>query len=203
MIVLVHGAWHGGWCWAELERSLQDLGVPSRAVDLPGHGGDHTRLADLTLDLYTEAVLSVLAEIDEPVLLVGHSLGGVTISQVAERAPERLMGLVYLAAVLVTDGNSIVDAMSASVGGIADSVEFSEDLSSMSVDPAAAADLLYADCEPAAIDAAIARLQPEPFLIASTPLHVTTTGWGAVPRTYIVCTPVSYTHLTLPTNREV
>lgn len=188
MILLVHGAWHDRWCWESLEYALRELGITSLAIDLPGHGDDRTPTEKLTLDCYTTAVVDVLHDIAEPVLLVGHSLGGVTISQVAERAPERLSGLVYLAAVLVDDGQSIVDATADSVGGIAAHVTFSQDMRSFSLNPAAATTTLYDDCPPALADAAIARLRPEPFVITSTPVHVTGGRWGSLPRFYIVCT---------------
>ncbi|WP_374210506.1 alpha/beta fold hydrolase [Dermatobacter hominis] len=100
MFVLVHGAWHGSWCWSRLQASLSAAGAVSTAVDLPGRAGDPTPLDGLDLDAYAERVAAVVTSVDEPVVLVGHSMGGATISQVAERVPERIEALVYVCALL-------------------------------------------------------------------------------------------------------
>ncbi|HNH94754.1 MAG TPA: alpha/beta fold hydrolase, partial [Microthrixaceae bacterium] len=109
MFVLIHGAWQGAWCWSRLQVSLRGLGALSIAVDLPGHGEDRTPIAGLTLSDYADRVIEVLDDIDEPVTLVGHSLGGATISTVAERRPERIAGLVYLCALLQPSGATPAD----------------------------------------------------------------------------------------------
>src|SRR4051794_4678303 len=78
-IVLVHGAFHGAWCWAALQTELDRLGVPSYAIDLPGHGASTAPLEDLHGD--ADAVARLLEAIDDEVVLVGHSYGGAVIGQ--------------------------------------------------------------------------------------------------------------------------
>lgn len=93
-VVLVHGAWHGAWCWDAVIPLLRDAGVAVVAVDLPGHGDDRQPLADLHGD--AGKVRSVLDEVEGPVVLVGHSYGGAVITEAGlHPAVERL---VYIAA---------------------------------------------------------------------------------------------------------
>jgi len=188
-IVLIHGAWHGKRCWEPLQAALEAAGAESIAVDLPGRGDDTTPLADLTLDLYVDCVLAALADVHEPVLLVGHSQGGVTISQVAERAPDEISGLVYLTALLVGDGRSIVDVLSSDPDSqLVANVVLSDDFTYSTIDPAAATEVFYADCDVTTVRAAIDQLVPEPLAISSTPLQLSDERWGSIPRTYVMCT---------------
>ena len=69
-VVLVHGAWHGAWCYASLQHALDELGIPSYAVDLPGHGASLLPPTDLLGD--AAHVAAVLDRIDGPVVLVGQ-----------------------------------------------------------------------------------------------------------------------------------
>src|SRR5580698_3561479 len=109
MFILVHGAWHGAWCWEQVEYHLGDLGAASVAVDLPGRPGDPHPVAELTLDSYVDHVVAAIEASPDPVVLVGHSLGGLVISQTAERVPEKISSLIYLCAMLLKDGESTMD----------------------------------------------------------------------------------------------
>ena len=94
--VLVHGSWHGSWCWCRVVPELEALGHRVLALDLPGHGDDATPVARITLAAYAECVAAVVRGAAEPVVLVGHSFGGIVISQAAELIPERISRLVIL-----------------------------------------------------------------------------------------------------------
>src|SRR5258708_26771291 len=100
--LLIHGAWHGAWCWRNVIPQLTWTGHTVIAPDLPGHGDDLTPLACVTLESYVQAVTNLLdaLPLEEQVILVGHSFGGIVISQVAEERPERIQCLVYLSALL-------------------------------------------------------------------------------------------------------
>ena len=105
--VLVHGAWHGAWCWENIRDRLQAHGYYCVAPDLPGHGESGELLSDQTLDSYANAVVRVLDQMPAPVILVGHSMGGAVITMAAEQRPEKVKKLVYMAAFLLNPGQSI------------------------------------------------------------------------------------------------
>ncbi len=75
--VLVHGAFHGAWCWTKLTPELEARGHRAVAFDLPGGGEDKTPIEQVTLDAYVERVVETVAQESERVILVGHSLGGI------------------------------------------------------------------------------------------------------------------------------
>lgn len=106
--VLVHGAWHGQWCWDKVAPLLRQAGHKVVAFDLPAHGQeDKTPLSEVTFDLYVQRTCEVLAAQAEPVILVGHSSGGAVISGIAERSPMKIEKLVYLTAYLIRDGETM------------------------------------------------------------------------------------------------
>ena len=102
--VLIHGAWHGGWCWDKIVPLLKKEGHKVEAPDLPGHGRDKTPIPEISLQSYTDRVCRILDTQSEPVILVGHSMGGVVITQAAQHRPEKIKTLVYLSAMLPRNG---------------------------------------------------------------------------------------------------
>ncbi len=110
--MLVHGAWHGGWCWRRVADRLSAAGQRVFCPTLTGLGERaHLLTAEVNLDTHIRDVLGVLeAEELENAVLVGHSYAGLVISGVAARVPQRLGQLVYLDALLVEDGGSWAEA---------------------------------------------------------------------------------------------
>jgi len=103
--VLVHGAWHGGWCWRAVMSALERDGHRAFALDLPGHYDNQRDHAEVTLTSYVEYVAHYISERDlRDVVLVGHSLGGLTISGVAELVPDRLKRVIFASAMVMIDG---------------------------------------------------------------------------------------------------
>lgn len=114
--VLVHGAVHGAWCWERLIPHLEAATQTSAvlAVDLPGHGRRlHTRpFQEIALDDYVAAVVEDIEAADlRDIVLVGHSLAGITIPRVAARIPHRMRRLVFLASAHPAPGESVSDVM--------------------------------------------------------------------------------------------
>jgi pimeloyl-ACP methyl ester carboxylesterase len=111
--VLVHGAWHGGWCWGRVARLLRQRGHAVFTPTLTGLG-ERAHLAGPQVDLETHIadVLGVLRweELGD-VVLCGHSYGGMVITGVADRAAQRIGALVYLDAFVPADGQSVLDFM--------------------------------------------------------------------------------------------
>jgi len=105
--ILIHGAWHGAWCWEKIIPLLKAAGHDVFAPDLPGHGQDQTPILEISLDTYITSVMQLLDKLQVPVILVGHSMAGMIISQIAEHRPNQIKALVYLTAFLPQDGQSL------------------------------------------------------------------------------------------------
>jgi len=187
--VLVHGAWHGGWCWDRVAPLLLDAGHRVVAPDLPGHGDDSTPFAEVTLDRYADRVCEVVEAESQPIVLVGHSMGGGVISQAAERCPSSIGALVYLAAYMPGPGVSIGEqAMSDSESLLWQHIVLDPVSGSAELDIAVTVDCFYEDCSADDIALAHARLTRSPLAPLIAPVDVTGEGWGRVPRVYIECT---------------
>lgn len=109
--VLVHGAWHGGWCWKKLAPLLRVSGNVVLTPTMTGLGERaHLLTPDVTLETHIADIAAVIeCEDVERVVLVGHSYGGMVIAGVAPRIASRLSALVYLDAFLPDDGKSLKD----------------------------------------------------------------------------------------------
>jgi pimeloyl-ACP methyl ester carboxylesterase len=111
--VLVHGAWHGSWCWKRVRRDLQKEGHDVYTPTLTGVGErSHLTSPQVTLDTHVADVVNLIRfEELTDVVLCGHSYGGCVITGVADRVPERLRALVYLDAFILEDGQSLHDVV--------------------------------------------------------------------------------------------
>jgi pimeloyl-ACP methyl ester carboxylesterase len=110
--VLVHGSWQGAWSWDGVRDQLRARGHRVITPALPGRGGVSEDRSWIGHDDNVAAVLAALdADGAGPVVLAGHSLGGVTISQVADQRPDRVARLIYCAAFVLDDGESAADVM--------------------------------------------------------------------------------------------
>ncbi|GAA4930871.1 alpha/beta fold hydrolase [Streptomyces coeruleoprunus] len=106
--VLVPGAWHGAWCFEPLARRLRDHGHQAFPLTLTGVGDrKHLLSGSVNLDTHIEDVVNVLTDQQiTDAVLVGHSYGGMVITGAADRAPDRVSGLVHVDAVVPEDGDS-------------------------------------------------------------------------------------------------
>ncbi len=191
-IVLVHGAFSGAWSWEPVLPGLTAAGHQAQAVDLPGHGEDDTPVADVTLDAYADKVCSVLAE-GQPAVLVGHSMGGVVITQAAGRCPERIAGLVYLAAFLPSDGQSLLD-LTQLPEGAGDQVQANlvvdGDPPVATMPPDAARTAIHGCADDEAAAWAVARRGPQPVAPFGQPVRIEPANREAfegLPRAYVTC----------------
>ncbi|MBV9365173.1 MAG: alpha/beta fold hydrolase [Solirubrobacterales bacterium] len=107
-MLLVHGAFGRASCWDRVASGLRSAGHEVEAIDLPGQGEDPTPVAEVTLERYAQRVCEALAA-GPPAVLIGHSMGGMVITQAAARCPESVARLVYVAAFLPADGQSLID----------------------------------------------------------------------------------------------
>ncbi len=183
-IVLVHGAWHGAWCWAALQAELDSRGLHSLAIDRPGHGASTLPLSDMYGD--AAHVRAVLANIPGEVVLVGHSYGGAVITEATIGSPN-VVELVFLTAFCLDAGESrrSLTPSLPPVTTAVDSARIFHDNETSSIDPTKAVEAFYGCCTPAAAQAAIARLTPQRLVTFIQP--VTEATWRRVPSTYVIC----------------
>jgi pimeloyl-ACP methyl ester carboxylesterase len=182
-VVLVHGAWHGAWCWEKVVGRLRDDGVPVLAVDRPGHGDSREALGDLAVD--AAALRSTLDGLDEAVVC-GHSYGGAVVGEAGAAHPA-VRHLVFISAIVLAPGESCqasvtpVEPVEPSL--LADGLRVGDD-GTVTVDPAVAVPALYHDCSPADVERALPRLGPQRVDSLHAPAR-----WAAWqrPSTYAVC----------------
>ena len=155
--ILVHGACHGAWCWQKVVPALEARGHSVRAIDMPGRGGG---VPDLTLADQARAVLDAY---EGRAVLVGHSAGGLSISAAAEAAPDRVERLIYVAALLPQDGDSLGGLMGALEGPRPDiPLKVAEDRLSYCFDTDGAGPKLYNGASQADMDWALPQVCFEP-----------------------------------------
>ena len=171
-IVLVHGAWHGAWCFEPVVESLSASGYEVIAVDLPlsGHDGD------------IEVARNLIASHPGAVVL-GHSYGGLVVTHAA--CGLDVSHLVYLAALMPDRGEQVGELVaehpSAALG---QAIVVGQD-GRVSIDPELGIEAFYDDCDPARARQATAQLRPQ--LITEFPILNQDPPWRNVSSTYVVC----------------
>lgn len=186
--VLIHGSWHGGWCWEKVVRSLKRAGHNVEAPDLPGHGNDRTPIGQISLQGYADRICQLLGAQPEPVILVGHSMGGVAISQAAEHRPDKIKTLVYLSGNLLGNGESLFEvAQEDEESLVPPNLVVHENQGTSTIREDAIEDIFYNDCSEEDAARARALLSPEPLTPMVTPISITEENFGRIPRAYIEC----------------
>lgn len=107
--VIIHGAWQSPFVWNDVKAKLEAAGNKVVLVQLPAHGDDTTSPAKVTMDIYRNKVVKAINAINGKVILVGHSMGGVVITETAEAIPNKIEKLVYIGAFLPANGQSLGD----------------------------------------------------------------------------------------------
>jgi pimeloyl-ACP methyl ester carboxylesterase len=189
-VVLVHGAWHGAWCWQPVMDRLSTAGVSAFAIDLPGHGSDLGPSGDLHQD--AARVRLLLDTLEPPVVLVGHSYGGAVITEAGDHAS--VAHLVYLAALALDWGESCLTVAAGEAQAATIAHEGRPDLAaglvpgpddSLTLDRSLAAQCLYEDCDDETTGWALDRLGAQPLItLQQTPEAV---AWRQRSSTYVVC----------------
>jgi pimeloyl-ACP methyl ester carboxylesterase len=173
-VVLVHGAWHGAWCWDRVAAECESLGLEVQAPEL----------AFLGFDSDVAEVRKAIGGPDNSVVLCGHSYGGMVITAAASGSTA-VKRLVYLAAmqpdagetmgeIIVREPSMIMEALIEGPGG------------SLMIDPARLHEVVYADSDPAAVDVIAPLLRP--MDLSTDPPLATEPAWRTIPSTYIACT---------------
>jgi pimeloyl-ACP methyl ester carboxylesterase len=197
--ILVHGAWQGSWAFDTIVPRLKAAGHEAIAADMPGDGHDDTPPGEVNLALYAKKVASLVDAAKGPVIMVGHSMGGITASQVCEMRPERIALAIYLCAFMLPDGFAVLDFyekyLEPWMKGAHARVTY-ENGTSM-IDPVSAVDVFYQMSDRKVAEAAAARLTPQPEGARRSKLHLTPQNYGKVPRVYIEALQDRSVHLPL------
>ena len=186
VFVLVHGAWHGAWCFEKLVPALEARGHRAVAPDLPGHGADPAPPGEVKFADYVARVGHVLGREPQPAVLLGHSMGGLVITQAGEDFAPRIRCLVYLAAFLPQHGESL-GRLAARDSAVTPNLRPDREAGVVRFDPAGARETFYADCSEADAAAATARLAPQPVAPWTQGVAIGA-RYAALPRHYIECT---------------
>jgi pimeloyl-ACP methyl ester carboxylesterase len=186
--VLVHGAFGGAWCWEPVVGPLEAAGHTVEALDLPGGGDDATPVEGITLESCAGRVCAQLLAGSEPAVLVGHSMGGVVVTQAAANCPERVAELVFVAAFMPADGQSLLELTQLPEGRddqIQANIVVDGEPPVATLPDDSAVNAVYNCCPPEQARAAVARHRPQAVSPFATPVSVDERALAAIPRSYV------------------
>lgn len=188
MIILIHGAYHGGWCWDAVADQLRDAGHEVCAPDLPGHGRHPGWLADQTMENYVNCIAEQVDAADGPVTLVGHSMGGAIATATAVARPEKVERIIYLTAYIPIDGESVSDVVKTDPASHVQVERVDvEGMNVVSLKSGTLADAFYNDATPKMLAFAEDRVQlqsPVPFRHT---FELSNATLDDVPKSAIIC----------------
>jgi pimeloyl-ACP methyl ester carboxylesterase len=189
--VLVHGAFGGAWCWERVIPPLEALGHSAEALDLPGGGDDRTPVAEVTLQACVERVGDVLARRPERAVLVGHSMGGVIVTQTAADHPDLVDSLIFVCAFMPRDGQSLLD-LTRLPEGAADMIQANLVVEGVpavaTLSPEVTLEAIFNRCMPDEAAQAVTRRRPQPVAPFETPVRIDDALLASIPRSYVLTT---------------
>ncbi len=192
--VLIHGAWLNAGIWDRIAPCLRNAGHEVLTPELPGNGRDATPPSEINLQTYVETIGALVLK-REDVILVGHSMAGIIVSNLAEMMPKKITHLFYLAAFMLPDGASVVSFQEAQRAlrsgqqgppqGAGGFLQFAPDKSYSTLNPELVPIKLCNTCTEADAQLLVRHLAQQPTGPRRDPVHISEAGWGSVPRTYI------------------
>ena len=186
--LLIHGAWHGGWCWHKVVPLLHSTGHIVLAPDLPGHGDDPTPITTVTLKSYTDRICEIASAQPQPVILAGHSMGGIAITQATEYCPEKIRALAYVCAFLPRNGDSLATwAQFDPATMVNPSTTERQPDGTVRFKPECAREAFYGCCTDEDVTFAQSRMVSQSAAPFGTPVKTSSQRWGGIPRYYIEC----------------
>ena len=189
--VLIHGAWAGGWVWDAITPLLEARGFRVMAPDLPGCGARLGDPAEASLVRCVDDLEQQLSTVTGPLLLVGHSGGGAVATQLAEALSERVVGVAFLAGMMLPSGTgfgTVVAEMVAQypeAAGIGPYLEWEADGQVSRIPASAIRDIFLQDVDDATAAAAIPRFGPQAEGSRVLVPHWTQEHFGQLPRLYV------------------
>lgn len=192
LLLLIHGAWHSAACWQGLIPLLDSEGLEFLAPDLPGHGQNSQYSGRISLKVYSRYISHIIDNYNNKLIIVGHSMAGMLISQVAAERPEPISRLVYLSAYLPQSGQSLFDLMQTyrqnyGPAPIEDALQYSEDKMHCSLRAEDLCPLFYNTCTPSQQQAARTLIQTQASLPLAGKVSFDQKYLKEIPKTYIRC----------------
>lgn len=185
--LLVHGALHGAWCWYRVVPLLERAGHRVIVPDLPGHGLDRRAVDAVSLESYLAKLRGILDEQAEPVVLVGHGMGGGVAHHAAMRRPASVRHRVYLSALVAEYGENMMTRLQANTGSLLpQALDSSSDPRQLTIRSGLLRETFYADCSDE--DVTLARMLLVPQAVEPlTTVPRTVSDVSQIPGTYIRC----------------
>ena len=184
--VLLHGAWHGGWCWDGVIKGLEEAGHTAEAPTMPGHHPDDDR-SDIKFENYVDKIVDVLNNQASPVVLVGHSSAGFLIQSAAPKVPDNLAQLIFLNAFILPDGKCQFDLVPPEASeGMTAAANASPDSSVPVIEDFVRNQLMEGESVEMQ-DALISRLVPQPIALFTTPVSTGDFEKLTIPKSVVFC----------------
>ena len=184
-IVIVHGAWSSSNDWQHVTEDLIAGGNSVIAVNLPGHGSDNTAISAISFKLYVEEVKKAIGD-KQNVVLVGHSFGGIVASQVAEQIPAQIKKIIYVAAYVPKNGESLLSiAKTDAESHVGKNLIVDEKAGIASIRKEGITDVFLADAPKPVADYVSDHLKPEPLAPLTTAVTLTEGNFGKTNKVFV------------------
>lgn len=189
-IILVHGAWHGSWCWSHIVPIISQSGYNIKAPDLPSHYNNaDISFENISLTTYVDYLSNIIMKENGKTILIGHSMAGIVISQVAENIPNKIDKLIYIAGFIPDYNGSLIDEEQKSttptvtLSTLVDKSNYSISFS----DQAKVKNLFYNCCDENDVNYALSNIQPQALKPFLDKVSLSKQNFGQTPKTYIEC----------------
>ncbi|MFD1605555.1 alpha/beta fold hydrolase [Flavobacterium artemisiae] len=184
--VFVHGAWQAPYVWDEVKNDLIKKGNQVVVVELPAHGADQTPAYTVSIESYRDKVISEINKVEGKVILVGHSMGGMVVTAVAESIPTKISKLVYIGAFVPESGQNLAElSMKDPNSKLGPFLSQSADQLYLNVDVKELTNLFIADGNAAAKQKVTENYRPEPAIPFGSKVNWTKEHFGSVEKIYI------------------
>ncbi|CAM2970733.1 hydrolase [Legionella steigerwaltii] len=173
--ILIHGAWHASWCWKRIAKELLLEGHKVFTPDLPGHGSLKNQISSsIGLADYVHSIVQLIQHQQEEVILVGHSMAGLIISEVAEVVPDAIRELIFVAGYVPQDQKSLFSlAQESESHNLTPFLIIDETLQEIRLQfSPALVNVFFNRCSKADVEKAIPKLQAQPLRPFTEAVHI-------------------------------
>lgn len=184
--VLVHGAWQAPFAWDIVKAQLENQGHHVLVVGLPAHGDDFTPPQDVTMDVYRDKVVETINSVNGKVILVGHSLAGMVITATAEKIPNRIEKLIYIAGYIPKSGQTLIELANMDTeSSVNAALRLSADSLTLDIVHESITDIFLQDGSQQSKDLLLSKYRVEPAIPYFNPVTITDGNFGKVDKYYI------------------